>query len=209
MPTPEPTWSLLDAVEQAAANPRSFFIPDRDEREALRPGDIAKVVFQVGDQSVDGIGGERMWVEVTDRARGGYVGRLTNEPVVVTDLSRGARIEFEPRHVIQLPGGDDVPPDRLAVFASERLFDDDGPGIGVATFEPTDAGRPIAGDRELSGWMLLAGDESAADVDDPERIRLPSLSWMLERHPELQAVLADHDGTAGTWLRTDDGWRRD
>lgn len=94
-----------------------------------------------------------------------------------------------------------------AAFASERLFEADDPGIGVATFEPDDAGRR-AGDRELSGWMFLAGDESAEDVDDPERIRLPDLSVLVEQHPELQSLLDDHDGSAGSWLHDEQGWSR-
>lgn len=93
----------------------------------------------------------------------------------------------------------------LAAFASERLFESDDPGIGIATFEPDDAGRAVA-DRELSGWMFLAGDETAEDVDDPERIRLPDLSVLVDDHPDLQALLDDHDGAAGSWLRDDDGW---
>ncbi len=94
-------------------------------------------------------------------------------------------------------------------FASERLFDDDDPGIGVATFEPGDAGEVVAGgDMTLSGWMLLAGDETAEDVDDPSRIRLPDLPWLVERHPELRALLDAHDGSGGSWVRDGDGWRR-
>lgn len=95
-----------------------------------------------------------------------------------------------------------------AAFASERLFEDDAPGIAVATFDTGDAGRAVAGDRTLSGWSLLAGDETAEDVDDPERIRLPDLSWVLRHHPELGGLLAEHDGSDGTWVREDDGWRR-
>lgn len=105
----------------------------------------------------------------------------------------------------ELPADTPDPYEGLAAFASERLFEPDDPGIGIATFEPDDAGRAVA-DRELSGWMFLAGDETAADVDDPERIRLPDLSMLMDHHPELQALLDDHDGAAGSWRHDDDGW---
>jgi hypothetical protein len=75
----EPTWTLLDAVEQNAAHPRSFFIPSAEVREGLAPGDRVKLVFV--ERRDDG--GERMWVTVTERTSdGGYVGRLDNDPGV-------------------------------------------------------------------------------------------------------------------------------
>lgn len=207
--SPDPAaWGLLDAVEQAAAHPRSFFIPDAAAREGLRPGDHAKLVFQLTDATDDGPPAERMWVEVTDTAPGGYVGRLDNEPVVVPDLRAGARIEFEPRHVVEVPATEPDPYEGLVAFVSERVFDDDDPGIGVATFDPDEAGRPVADDRQLSGWSLLAGDETEDHVADPERIRLPSLPWLLARHPELRAVLDGHDGSATSYVRDGEEFRQ-
>ena len=202
------SWTLLDAVEQHAVHPRSFFIPDAPIREGLQPGERAKLVFQLVDAPDDAPAAERMWVEVTDRAPGGYVGRLDNDPVVIGDLVAGARIEFEPRHVVQVPDDAPSPYQHQVAFASERLFDDDDPGVGVATFDPDDAGRPVADGRTLSGWSLLAGDETEHHAADPERIRLPSLPWLLERHPELQAVLDDHDGTAASYVRDGADWTR-
>jgi hypothetical protein len=207
-PATDRSWVLLDAVEQHAAHPRSFFIPDAATREGLAPGDSAKLVFQLVDHEGEGPGAERMWVEVTDRAPGGYVGRLDNEPVVIADLAVGARIEFEPRHVIQVPGDTPDPYEGQVAFVSGRVFDEDDPGVGVATFDPDDAGRPVADGRTLSGWSLLAGDETEEQVADPEAIRLPSLPWLLERHPELQPVLDGHDGTAASYVRDGADWRR-
>jgi hypothetical protein len=206
---PDPTsWHLLDAVEQAAAHPRSFFIPDAGTRERLQPGDHAKLVFQLAEEPEDGPGAERMWVEVTDRAPGGYVGRLANAPVVVTELAEGARVEFEPRHVVQVPADADDPYENQVAFVSERVFDDDDPGIGVATYDPEDAGRPVADGRRLSGWSLLAGDETEEYTTDPERIRLPSLPWLLERHPELRPLLDAHDGSEASYVLEEGTFRR-
>ncbi len=204
----DPSWVLLDAVEQHAAHPRSFFIPDAEAREGLQPGEYAKLVFQLVDHPDDGPGAERMWVVVTDRAPGGYVGRLENEPMFITDLVAGARVEFEPRHVIQVPDDTPSPYEGQVAFASERLFDEDDPGVGVATFDPEDAGRPVADGRTLSGWSLLAGDETDEHATDPERIRLPSLPWLLERHPELGSVVDGHDGTAASYVRDGADWTR-
>lgn len=207
--TVDPSWRLLDAVEQADANPRSFFIPDAAAREGLQSGDWAKLVFQLVDPTDEGPSAERMWVQVTDRAPGGFVGRLENDPIVVTELAAGARIEFEPRHVIQVPASEPDPYEGQVAFVSERVFDEDDPGIGVATFDPGDVGRRVGDGMTLSGWSLLAGDETEAHVSDPERIRLPSLPWLLERHPELRGVIDGHDGTDASYVRDGDTWHRD
>lgn len=95
-----------------------------------------------------------------------------------------------------------------AVFASARLFEDEHASVGVATFDPTDAGRELGDGRVLTGWSLLAGDESEAEVADPERIRMPSLRVILERFPQVAEVLDANDGTAASWLRDGDGFRR-
>ncbi len=207
--TVDPSWRLLDAVEQAQAHPRSFFIPDAAAREGLQPGDWAKLVFQLVDAPDEGPSAERMWVQVTDRAPGGYVGRLENDPIVVAELVAGARIEFAPRHVIQVPADEPDPYEGQVAFVSERVFDDDDPGIGVATFDPDDAGRRVGDGMALSGWSLLAGDETEAHVSDPECIRLPSLPWLLERHPELRDLLDGHDGAEASYIREGDTWHRD
>lgn len=95
-----------------------------------------------------------------------------------------------------------------AVFASRRLLTDDDATVGVATFDPADAGRELGDGRVLAGWSLLVGDETEAEVADPEAIRLPSLRVVLERFPEVAEVLDANDGTAGSYLRDGAGWRR-
>ena len=94
-----------------------------------------------------------------------------------------------------------------AAFASARLFEDDDATVGVATFEPADAGRELGDGRVLSGWSLLVGDETDAELGDAERIRLPSLRVVLERFPEVAEVLDANTGEATSWERTDAGWR--
>lgn len=202
----EPPWTLLDAVAQNAAYPRSFFIPPAEVREGLAPGDLVKLVFLAARDE----GGERMWVSVTERTSdGGYVGKLDNDPIVVTDLQAGARIEFEPRHVISVHDDAPHPYENLVAFASERLFDDDDPGVGMAYFDPGDLGRESADGRKASGWSFLAGDESDEYLGDAANIRLPSLPWLLERHPELWAVVEEHDGTDAAYVRRGERYVRE
>jgi hypothetical protein len=97
--------------------------------------------------------------------------------------------------------------DDLASFASARLVDTGLP-VGAIAFEPSGRGRGLADGRTVSGWSFFAGDETDEELEDPERIRMPSLSWVLERDPSVADVLDHHDGTLAFWARDGDGWRR-
>lgn len=97
-------------------------------------------------------------------------------------------------------------PDRaqiLAVFASGRLVDT-GARVGAVGFDPADAGRALADGREISGWSVFTGDETDEELTDAERVRLPSLAWVLERDPAVAWVTAGHDGSAAYFVRGPD-----
>lgn len=84
-------------------HPDTFAMPQRAEREALLPGDYAKVVFLANGE------GERMWVEIgtTDAdAATPYEGSLANQPIVHTELAMGDLVQFGPEHVIQIMRGE-------------------------------------------------------------------------------------------------------
>jgi hypothetical protein len=201
---PDPTWTLLDAEEQAAAYPRSFFIPSRETRSSLGVDDLVKLVFEVVGGE-DAGAGERMWVRITDKAPGGYVGALENEPIVVDGLWPGARVEFEPRHVIDVWHEEDDPLEDLAAFVSARLLEDDALEPGVVTFDPDDHGHELGDGRTVTGWQVFVGDETPEELDDPERIRLPSLAWLVQRYPDLLPIVETHDGSEASWVRDEDG----
>lgn len=88
----------------------------------------------------------------------------------------------------------------LAVFASGRLVDAGGP-VGAVRFDPQDAGRPLGDGRVVSGWSVFTGEETEEELTDAERMRLPSLAWVVERDPAVAMVTAGHDGSAGYWVR--------
>lgn len=94
-----------------------------------------------------------------------------------------------------------------AAFASARLFEDESASVGVATFEPADAGRELGDGRVLSGWSLFVGDETEGELADSERIRLPSLRVVLERFPEVAEVLDANAGDEASYVREQGGWR--
>lgn len=95
----------------------------------------------------------------------------------------------------------------LAVYASARLVDTDVV-VGAISFDPDDAGRELQDGREISGWSVFAGEETDEELEDAERLRLPSLAWVLQRDPAVALVTSGHDGSAGYWARhgeRDDG----
>lgn len=107
-------WELVSGEARHAANPDTFHLPPREAREGLRKGQAAKLLFYIASHGPDGrpAGGvERMWVIVTGRAGGYFIGVLENEPAeATTTLRPGAEVLFGPEHVIDIA---DPPPDYL------------------------------------------------------------------------------------------------
>jgi hypothetical protein len=103
--------------------------------------------------------------------------------------------------------------EQLAVFASARLVDAEAP-VGAIGFDPDDAGRELGDGRRLSGWSVFQGEETDEELTDAERLRIPSLAWLVRHDPAVTMVTGGHDGTAGYWVRQgdrDDGlphWER-
>lgn len=91
----------------------------------------------------------------------------------------------------------------LAVYASGRLVDTDA-SVGAALFDPADAGRPLADGRTVSGWSVFTGEETDEELTDAERIRMPSLAWLVRHDPAVTMVTTGHDGSMGYWVRRGD-----
>ena len=97
-------WMLVSAEERHAANPETFEIPSRTDRETLVPGVAAKLLFHIetreANRAVDR-GVDRMWVIVRAVGPDGYVGVLDNDPgrSEGLNLHEGDAIVFGPEHV--------------------------------------------------------------------------------------------------------------
>lgn len=96
----------LDDAEKRQAEFSEFRIPDLSERQTLRPGDYAKLLFEI---DVDGdIEVERMWVLIRERTENGYVGSLANNAIDAGGNPRllfGAELRFEDRHIADIGRG--------------------------------------------------------------------------------------------------------
>jgi len=182
-------YRLANAEDLQAASPRTFFIPLRTEREALSPGDVARLLFELLDPREGDPSAERMWVRVARVHEGRYHGVLTNTPGAITTIKVGDPVEFGPEHVLSTL--EDWPLLERRIFVSRRSHEQDvRPGI-VYREDP---------DSELdSGWRALVGDESAEEVDDPGSVLLQAVGYLLDRWPELRPVFTT-DPTNGSWV---------
>jgi hypothetical protein len=92
-------WQLDSGVARHAEAPDSFEIPEESIRTRLVPGCLAKLIFTL--RGTDGVGVERMWVQITDCTEAGYVGFLDNDPETPgSPVVAGDRVAFTPDHVI-------------------------------------------------------------------------------------------------------------
>lgn len=182
-------YRLADGEVRNAAAPRNFFIPPRSERTALRPGDFAKLLFELVDPQLGDPGAERMWVEVLDVVDGQYVGALTNLPRAITTISVGDRVEFGAEQVIGTI--EDWPLLEKKMFVSRRSHDHD--------VRPAYLYREDPDNERDSGWRAMVGDETDDEINDASNVLLQDLGYLLDRWPELRPVFKT-DPRNGEWV---------
>jgi hypothetical protein len=94
------TYTLDDGAQTHREFPDTFQIPAQAERESLRTGDLAKLIFRI--ELDDEVHVERMWVQVTGVRPESYAGVLRNDPYCTDELRFGMPVEFHADHVIQI-----------------------------------------------------------------------------------------------------------
>jgi hypothetical protein len=103
-------WGLANGEEYHAKAPQTFAIPQLSERQNLKAGDFAKLLFRINvDGTEDGEVIERMWVVVTERTSDGYIGVLNNDPESIDENDRlwsGTELPFATHHIISIAEGD-------------------------------------------------------------------------------------------------------
>ena len=104
-------WALESGEGLHREAPDTFWIPERKHREALYPGDYAKLVFRIALASEDDpVSVERMWVVVRERTPWGYFGLLRNEPSAIEEneeLWLDTEVPFGAEHIIDIQHADD------------------------------------------------------------------------------------------------------
>jgi hypothetical protein len=104
-------WCLEDGEALHGGAPETFWIPELARRDALQPGDLAKLVFRISvDNEEEPEAVERMWVLVRGRVGEQYFGVLDNDPYAIEENDEfwsGIELPFTARHVIDIDPADD------------------------------------------------------------------------------------------------------
>ncbi|MFO1483258.1 MAG: hypothetical protein U1F71_07795 [Verrucomicrobiaceae bacterium] len=99
---------LDDATDYERLYPELYQIPCEHLREALRTGDLVKLIFRFADEwsARKDNQCERMWVEViaVDEENQNYQGKLLNTPHLHSVIGEGHTLWFHPIHVFAIDG---------------------------------------------------------------------------------------------------------
>jgi death-on-curing protein len=98
-PIPPTPWVLLNVRKQAKKYPDTFHIPFEEDIDALKIGSIIKLIFHIEDESV---GGERMWVLITEINNDEFVGELDSSPTIIRGLHYKDKISFKAEHIASI-----------------------------------------------------------------------------------------------------------
>jgi hypothetical protein len=192
---------LLDAERRHRADPDSFSIPRSDVRRSLAQGDLVKLLFGVGHG--DPPPAERMWVEVLEAEAGRYVGRLENEPQVISDLGLGDRVPFGPEHVAATynqPNETSPTPEHFAIV-SDRVWD-----LGE---RPARAIRMPPPDPSFSGWVLFGASDSPTLPSDLAGFQPVSHQALTDRYRAFDSIEDEPPSSAWRWDPQGLEWQRE
>jgi hypothetical protein len=103
-------WELRSGEVSHAENPDQFWIPPLEQRQSLKRGQAARLIFDIESEDENGqpvLQGERMWVIVSEKCGEYYIGLLDNQPASFEPaddvyLCFGAEIPFLSEHVIDI-----------------------------------------------------------------------------------------------------------
>lgn len=118
-------WALVSGEARHAESADSFWIPLLSERQSLKVGQAAKLIFEIESVNEKGEferGCERMWVVVSNIEFPHYIGRLINKPATLDEsavfyLKLDVEVPFLAEHVIDI----DQPPEAyLKALFSEK-----------------------------------------------------------------------------------------
>lgn len=186
-------YTLLDPRPMAKEAPYTFFLPSAEELAALRPGDRVYLDFKATPARTKWES-ERMWVDITAADGDSLRGSLAHEPDDIPGLSRGALIDFERWHALQVEFAD---PSRAASFGQgpreywERCLVDEAVLRGELQVGYLYREAPSMGESDDpypdSGWRIRGDLRKASDEEIAGRNAL---------HVALGAVLNCDD----SWL---------
>jgi hypothetical protein len=184
---------LQDVEAEHRLHPRTYSIPRSEQRLVLKVGQLVKLVFLVDPQTSGGATGERMWVCVKEAKDGQYIGSLDNKPRIITTLNLGDDIHFGPEHVAALdchPEGYRLPYGKYAIVNKSILDEGGWPSRVIRNPPPDDS---------FSGWWILTGKESQAEMTDHNNFEPILVDELISQFRVLDSVLDEPVGTQWEW----------
>lgn len=200
-------YNILDARPLAARAPYTFFIPSQAELEAVRKGDIVKLLFEYSHET-EKWGAERMWVIVGAGKGEELKGILDNDPYEPTSqLEAGDEVAFKRHDILAIDWKDpehSPPPADYREFwerclVDQCVLDGDEPLEYLYREEPDMA---AADDKYPdSGWRIRGRVGSATDNEiDDRKAAYVALGLVLNRDDSWLGWI---DAPLGTSLMRD------
>lgn len=173
-------FTLADVRLENARNPRTFLIPTAQQTDALKAGDIVKIIFVLTHQKEDEPHAERMWVKITERNGKVFTGILNNEPYYLKSIKAGELLLFTVDHI-------------ASIYGYKPLFDETKFAVISVSALHNRQINWVTRSEELhdtldSGWQLFYGDETQAYIDDHQNSTLIKLADVLRFEPLLERV---------------------
>ncbi|HVH48756.1 MAG TPA: DUF2185 domain-containing protein [Sphingomicrobium sp.] len=178
------SYVLSNAPSLHAAAPYTFFLPHPLLIDALRVGDLAKVIFEY-DPPGETYEAERMWVEIKTTDDGRFAGILANRPSdPKSPLVHGESVEFTRDHIVDVQLNDPSSPDEYREDKSrypqipthreywsrclvDRCVLDDATPVEYLYREEPEAGEMDS--YPDSGWRIRGRQGSESDQGMEER----------------------------------------
>lgn len=198
-------WSLEDVEETSQLHSSTFFIPSHKERKSQKRGDLVRLHFLLNNYTEESPRAERMWVEIIDKKilSNKFVGVLTNQPLYISSLNLGDKIEFEAKHIAQVIIKKNNPlwleiGEKMALV-SKKCLEKDGT---VRWLYREESER-----EEDSGWRLFNGDESEEYNSDPSNIRIVNIYHLLDKDRSLLEPFRGKIGSAFERENKNSSWK--
>jgi hypothetical protein len=122
-------WELRSAEKAHAKYGENFWIPSLEERQSLRRGQAARLIFdiEIDNEGVIEVMGERMWVIVKEKTSNTYIGILDNQPACLdfedaAYLCLGAEVPFLAEHIIDIDNPPQAHSDWQLSLEPERIW---------------------------------------------------------------------------------------
>jgi hypothetical protein len=178
------SWELDNVYDRNKEAPYTFYIPSKQVIDILDIGDIVKLIF-LGESEKDGLAGERMWVEITERNGEDFKGLLTNEPYDLKDLKVGQEVLFKVEHICDTEYEDPSSSEWDYYFDTKIMVSKDVLDRREFNFML----RDNPNNEQDSGWTVLSGYEEDDFLNNSENFQPISIGVILNIDNSILSII--------------------